>query len=228
MPVRPGLVPDPAVPVVRRVDVAARLAEILGDADAPADPLLLPVRILLLRAHGAVHVRHAAYPADPADIPAEQRADDQLLVHHAVTRLQHGRLPGLAPRPVRPVRADDEAAVRLGARSRAVGHPATEPAVAWQPTGTAKRKTGTRRVWVGITLWNGGTSVAWVLLALWRVEHYGARFGILLATGLLACAVTAMALLSRRNQLDARRSMTTCGSCAGAARSWSSWRRSRR
>jgi cellulose synthase (UDP-forming) len=73
--------------------------------------------------------------------------------------------------------------------------------LAWQPTGTVKRKTGTRRVWVGITLWNGGTSVAWVLLALWRVEHYGARFGILLATGLLACAVTAMALLARRNQL---------------------------
>jgi cellulose synthase (UDP-forming) len=72
---------------------------------------------------------------------------------------------------------------------------------AWQPTGTAKRKAGTRRVWVGITMWNGGSSIAWVLLAVWRVDQYGARFGILLATGLLACSVTAMALLARRNQL---------------------------
>jgi cellulose synthase (UDP-forming) len=73
--------------------------------------------------------------------------------------------------------------------------------LAWQPTGTSKRKTGTRRIWVGITVWNGGTSVAWVLLALWRFEQYGARFAILLAVGLVAGAVTAMALLSRRNEL---------------------------
>jgi cellulose synthase/poly-beta-1,6-N-acetylglucosamine synthase-like glycosyltransferase len=72
--------------------------------------------------------------------------------------------------------------------------------LAWQPTGTSKRKAGTRRVWVGITVWNGGTSIAWVLLAWWRFERYGARFAVLLAIGLVSGAVTAMALLARRNQ----------------------------
>jgi cellulose synthase (UDP-forming) len=69
----------------------------------------------------------------------------------------------------------------------------------WQPTGGSKRKSKTRRIWAGILLWNGTTGVAWVLLALWRVAQHGMSFVILLATGLLACAITAMALLSRRN-----------------------------
>lgn len=71
----------------------------------------------------------------------------------------------------------------------------------WQPTGVSKRKARTRRVWVGITVWNGGTGVIWVLVALWRVAQHGLSFAILLATGLLACAITAMALLARRNHL---------------------------
>ena len=62
-----------------------------------------------------------------------------------------------------------------------------------------KRKSKTRRVWGGILLWNGTTGVVWVLVALWRVAEYGLSFLILLATGLLACAITAMALLARRN-----------------------------
>jgi cellulose synthase (UDP-forming) len=69
----------------------------------------------------------------------------------------------------------------------------------WQPTGGSKRKSKTRRVWGGILLWNGTTGVVWVLLALWRVAENGLSFLILLATGLLACAITAMTLLARRN-----------------------------
>jgi cellulose synthase (UDP-forming) len=56
-----------------------------------------------------------------------------------------------------------------------------------------------RRVWVGLTLWNGGTGLAWVTLAAWRLTRYGVAFVPLLATGLLAFLITAMALASRRN-----------------------------
>ena len=69
----------------------------------------------------------------------------------------------------------------------------------WQPTGGSKQKSKTRRIWAGIALWNGTTSVVWVLLALWRTAHDGRSFVVLLATGLLTLFITAMALLSRRN-----------------------------
>jgi cellulose synthase (UDP-forming) len=69
----------------------------------------------------------------------------------------------------------------------------------WQTTGEGKRKVGIRRVWVGISIWNGGTGLAWVSLAVWRMTHYGVVFIPLLATGLLVCTITAMALGSRRN-----------------------------
>jgi len=69
----------------------------------------------------------------------------------------------------------------------------------WQTTGEGKRKVGIRRVWVGISIWNGGTGLAWVSLAVWRMTHYGVAFIPLLATGLLVCTITAMALGSRRN-----------------------------
>jgi cellulose synthase (UDP-forming) len=69
----------------------------------------------------------------------------------------------------------------------------------WQTTGEGKRKAGTRRVWVGIAIWNGGTALAWVTLAAWRLARYGVAFVPLFATGLLVCAITGMALGSRRN-----------------------------
>ena len=69
----------------------------------------------------------------------------------------------------------------------------------WQTTGGGKRKAGTRRVWVGLMIWNGGTGLAWVTVAAWRVIHYGAVFVPLLTSGLFACVITAMALGARRN-----------------------------
>jgi cellulose synthase (UDP-forming) len=71
--------------------------------------------------------------------------------------------------------------------------------VGWQPTGGATRKSKTRRIWTGIALWNGTTSAAWVLLALWRTLNDSLSFVVLLAIGLVTMAVTVMALLSRRN-----------------------------
>jgi cellulose synthase (UDP-forming) len=68
----------------------------------------------------------------------------------------------------------------------------------WQTTGGGK-KTGTRRVWLGVAVWNGGTGLAWVALAAWRTIHFGVVFVPLLATGLLAFTITGMALGARRN-----------------------------
>ncbi len=69
----------------------------------------------------------------------------------------------------------------------------------WQATGGGKRKSGTRRIWLGVALWNGGTGLAWVTLAAWHLARDGRAFLPLLATGIFACAVTAMALGSRPN-----------------------------
>ena len=72
----------------------------------------------------------------------------------------------------------------------------------WQTTGGLKRKAGTRRIWVGIWLWNGTTCAVWVVLAIWRAHEYGlANFAVLLAGGIFACVTTIMALGSRRNHL---------------------------
>jgi cellulose synthase (UDP-forming) len=69
----------------------------------------------------------------------------------------------------------------------------------WQSTGQSKRKAGTRRIWVGLTIWNGGTCLAWVALACWRLATLGAAFVPLLAIGLFTSSITAMALAARRN-----------------------------
>ncbi|HEX4093089.1 MAG TPA: glycosyltransferase family 2 protein [Trebonia sp.] len=69
----------------------------------------------------------------------------------------------------------------------------------WQPTAGPRRKSKTRRIWTGIALWNGSTSAAWVLLALYRTLTDSTSFGVLLVAGLMSAAVTIMALLSRGN-----------------------------
>ena len=72
----------------------------------------------------------------------------------------------------------------------------------WQATGTGQRKTGTRRVWIAMALWNIPTCCAWVLLAVWRMLHYGyANFAVILATGVFASIITVMAIGSRRNYI---------------------------
>jgi cellulose synthase (UDP-forming) len=72
----------------------------------------------------------------------------------------------------------------------------------WQPTGGGGHKAGTRRIWIGIWAWNASTSAAWVLLALCRAATYGiGDFTVLLAGGLVAAGVTAMALAARHNHI---------------------------
>jgi cellulose synthase (UDP-forming) len=77
----------------------------------------------------------------------------------------------------------------------------------WQTTGGAKRKSGTKRIWAGIALWNGTTCAAWVLLAAWRAHEYGiTNFAVLLCTGVFASVLTVMALGARRNHARVQRS----------------------
>lgn len=69
--------------------------------------------------------------------------------------------------------------------------------LAWQATGDSKNKSGIRRMWAGIVVWNGGTGIAWIGLAAWRIAASGYRFIPLLMFGLGSCLVTAMALAAR-------------------------------
>jgi cellulose synthase (UDP-forming) len=80
----------------------------------------------------------------------------------------------------------------------------------WEATGDSRRKSKTRRIWRGISLWNGTTSTAWVLIALWRTINDDRSFLVLLVTGLMSLGITAMALLSRGNHamLQAERGTT--------------------
>jgi cellulose synthase (UDP-forming) len=71
----------------------------------------------------------------------------------------------------------------------------------WQTTGSKSRKARTRRVWIGVTLWSGGTAVAWTVLAVWRLTQYGTQFIPLIGMGLLVCLYTGMALAARRNHV---------------------------
>jgi cellulose synthase (UDP-forming) len=80
----------------------------------------------------------------------------------------------------------------------------------WQTTGASKRKAGTRRVWIAMAIWNIPTSGAWVVLALWRMLHYGfANFAVMLATGVFASTITVMAIASRRNYVRTAAKVTT-------------------
>ena len=46
-----------------------------------------------------------------------------------------------------------------------------------------------------MALWNIPTCCAWVLLAVWRMLHYGfVNFAVILATGVFASIITVMAI----------------------------------
>src|SRR5581483_9964908 len=66
LPGQPRLLLRAAVPLVHGIDGPAAAPEVLGAETQAPYPLLLLLRVLLLPAHGAVHVRHAADPADHA------------------------------------------------------------------------------------------------------------------------------------------------------------------
>jgi cellulose synthase (UDP-forming) len=72
----------------------------------------------------------------------------------------------------------------------------------WQPTGAGK-KSKTRRIWLSLAVWNGGTAALWLALAVYRtVQYQSPSFVIILGTGILNCLITGMALRSRRNYIQ--------------------------
>jgi cellulose synthase (UDP-forming) len=77
----------------------------------------------------------------------------------------------------------------------------------WQTTGGSKKKSRTRRVWIGVAIWNGLASTIWVALALMRISTIGAKnVAVILMLGLFAWTVTIMALGSKWNyEYNARR-----------------------
>lgn len=68
----------------------------------------------------------------------------------------------------------------------------------WQVTGSGASPV--KRLWVGLTVWNGGTALAWLALAGLRIAQYGiTQFWIITMFGLLYAGITGFILLSRRS-----------------------------
>ncbi|MFC7261026.1 glycosyltransferase family 2 protein [Streptomyces lutosisoli] len=67
----------------------------------------------------------------------------------------------------------------------------------WQPTGSkGAKKNKTRRFWLGLWLWSGGTAVIWVGAAVYRLfTGYPPDFALVLSSGLFYALVVARALI---------------------------------
>lgn len=66
----------------------------------------------------------------------------------------------------------------------------------WQPTGSNGAKTNrTRRFWLGMTIWGGGTALLWVVLAMYRMLTMYAPDCILVLTAGLFYAATVVRVL---------------------------------
>ena len=71
----------------------------------------------------------------------------------------------------------------------------------WQPTGAALgRRNTSRRFWVGITIWGGGTAVVWVAAAVWRTIMASNPYdmALLLSSGLFYATVVGRILVQPR------------------------------
>jgi GT2 family glycosyltransferase len=70
--------------------------------------------------------------------------------------------------------------------------------IAWQPTGGSAQRSRTRRIWIGVAVWNGTTGIAWVAISVLRsIQYESFNFVIIVCSGLFTCVVTFMALRSR-------------------------------
>ena len=72
----------------------------------------------------------------------------------------------------------------------------------WQPTGSSgAKKNQTRRFWIGLIVWSGGTAVAWVAIAVWRMfALYPPDFALVLSSGLFYALVVGRCLVQPRAQ----------------------------
>lgn len=92
------------------------------------------------------------------------------------------------------------AIVRGWAHALALWDTATRNHMGWQVTGGTGRKSRTNRFWVGVIVWNGGTAIAWLGLAAWRIVQNGpGRFWIITAFGVLYAVIVLWILLTPKD-----------------------------
>ena len=70
----------------------------------------------------------------------------------------------------------------------------------WRPTGSSMaRNNKTRRFWIGLALWGGGTALAWVGIAMWRMlTMHPPDFALILASGLFYALIVGRILVQPR------------------------------
>jgi len=75
----------------------------------------------------------------------------------------------------------------------------------WQPTGSSgAKKNKTRRFWIGVIVWSGGTALLWVGLAIWRIlTLYPPDFALVFASGLFYAAIVVRILVQPRKEIEA-------------------------
>jgi len=92
------------------------------------------------------------------------------------------------------------AMVRGWAHALALWDTVTGNHMGWQATGGKGRKARTNRFWVGVIVWNGGTAIAWLGLAAWRIAQNGpGRFWIITAFGVLYSVIVLWILLTPKD-----------------------------
>ncbi|MGI5163558.1 glycosyltransferase family 2 protein [Spirillospora sp. CA-253888] len=72
----------------------------------------------------------------------------------------------------------------------------------WQPTGSSgAKKNRTRRFWVGMWVWGGGTALVWVGAAVWRMATmYPPDFALVLSSGLFYALIVGRVLVQPRRE----------------------------
>src|SRR4029450_1405453 len=113
--------PDPAVPLVLGLDEPAEQQEVLEGEAEVTDPAVLPVRLLLLPAHRAVHLRDPAHSPQLAAGNAGDAAPREYAADHPQPGLHRADLPAVAQVPVPAGGVGGPLDVRLGPRLRDLG-----------------------------------------------------------------------------------------------------------
>jgi cellulose synthase (UDP-forming) len=72
----------------------------------------------------------------------------------------------------------------------------------WQPTGASgAKKNKTRRLWIGISVWGGGTALVWVGAAIWRMlTMYPPDFALVLSSGLFYAVIVGRVLVQPKKE----------------------------
>lgn len=108
------------------------------------------------------------------------------------------------------------ALVRSWAHLFAIWDWVTRRTMQWQATGVGVSPVG--RLWAGITVWNGGTAIAWISLAVYRTIQSGSgRFGLIGLLGVFYGALTVFVIAAGDNPV--RRAILTIVPRSGGSHS---------